>query len=240
MARSTRPPQSLSVALTLFAIAATVLMGLTITCLLTADFDLKVIVGCFGIGAFLITLMYGIDVGKAINREPAPKPWVRVVGEILIFPLAIFGAILIGGGFVGVIVSIREIEMEVCTGKVSIETILAIMRSVFCFIMPLAGYAMLRQGLRRDPAVTKVIQHGSRKTSILSVPLWFRILMLTQSISVGTLVLAFAVAAAATNDCRAAAWIWSPTVSISVVIVAAAIAAGIFILRRRRVAEKTG
>jgi hypothetical protein len=102
----------------------------------------------------------------------------------------------------------------------------------------LAGYATLRQGLRRDPAVTKVIQHGSRKISILSVPLWFRILMLTQSISVGTLVLAFAVAAAAKNDCCAAAWIWSPMVSISIVIVAAAIAAGIFALRRRRAAQK--
>ena len=97
---------------------------------------------------------------------------------------------------------------------------------------------MLRQGLRRDPAVTQDIQHGSRKITVLSVPLWFRLLMLTQGIYVGTLVLAFAVAAAATNDCRAAAWIWSPVVSISVVMVAAAIAAGIFALRRRRVAQR--
>jgi len=139
---------------------------------------------------------------------------------------------------VGVFVSIRAIEMEVCTGKFAIETMLAIMRLVVCFLMPLGGYAMLREGLRRDPAVTQIIQHGSRLISVLSVPLWFRLLMLTQGISVGTLVLAFAVAAAATNDCRAAAWIWSPIVSISVVIVAAAIAAGIFALRRRHVAQK--
>jgi len=238
MARSPKPPRTLSVALTLFAIAGTVFTGLTITCLLTADFDLRVIVGCFAIGAFLVTLMYSIDVGKAVNREPAPKPWVRVVGAILIFPLAIFGAVFIAAGLVGVFVSIRAIEMEVCTGKFSIETMLGIVRLVVCFLMPLGGYAMLREGLRRDPAVTQVIQHGSRTISVLSVPLWFRLLMLTQGISVGTLVLAFALAAAATNDCRAAAWIWSPMVSISVVIVAAAIAAGIFALRRRRIAQK--
>jgi len=154
------------------------------------------------------------------------KRSLRIVGAILIFPLAIFGAIFIAGGIVGIFASIRAIEMEACTGKFSIEAILAIMRSVVCFVMPLLGYAMLREGLRRDPAVTRVIQHGPKKISVLSVPLWFRLLMLTQGISVGTLVLAFAVAAAATNDCRAAAWIWSPMVSISVVIVAAAIAAG--------------
>jgi hypothetical protein len=238
MARSRKPPRTLSVALTLFAIAGTVFTGLTITCLMTADFDLRVIVGCFAFGAFLVTLMYGIDVGKALNREPAPNPWVRVVGAILIFPLAIFGAIFIAAGLVGVFLSIRAIEMEVCTGKFSIETMLSIMRLMVCFLMPFGGYAMLREGLRRDPPVTQVIRHGSRKISVLSVPLWFRLLMLTQGISVGTLVLAFAVAAAATNDCRAAAWIWSPMVSISVVFVAAAIAAGIFALRRRRVAQK--
>jgi hypothetical protein len=235
MARSPKPPRTLSVALTLFAIAGTVLTGLTITCLLTADFDLRVIVGCFAVGAFLVTLMFSIDVGKAINREPAPKPWVRAVGAILIFPLAIFGAIFIAAGLMGVFASIRSIEVELCTGKFSIEAFFAIMRLVVCFLMPLGGYAMLREGLRRDPAVTQVIQHGSKKISVLSVPLWFRILMLTQGISVGTLALAFAVAAAATNDCRAAAWIRNPMVSISVVIVAAAIAAGIFALRRRRV-----
>ena len=188
--------------------------------------------------AFFVSLLFGIGAGKAIKREPTQTSSLRVVGAILIFPLAIFGAIFVAAGLVGVFISVRTIEMEVCTGKLSIEAIEAMMRLVVCFLMPLGGYAMLREGLRRDPAVTQVIQRGSRKISALSVPLWLRLLMLTQGISVGTLVLAFAVAAAATNDCRAAAWIWSPMVSISVVIVAAAIAAGIFALRRRRVAQK--
>jgi hypothetical protein len=238
MARSPRPPRTIKATLTRFAIAAVVFVGLTIRCVLTVDQDLRVLVGVLAFAAFLVTLLFGIDAGKAINREPTQRQPLRVVGAILIFPLAIFGAIFIAAGLVGVFVSIRAIEMEVCTGKFSIEVIGAIMRLVVCFLMPLGGYAMLREGLRRDPAVTQVIQHRSRKISVLSVPLWFRHLMLTQSISVGTLVLTFAVAAAATNDCRAAAWIWSPMVSISVVIVAAAIAAGIFALRRRRIAQK--
>src|ERR1700690_2519545 len=232
MARSPRPPRTVKATLTRFVIAAIVFAGLTVRCVLTVDRDLSVLVGVLAFAAFLVSLLFGIDAGKAINREPAPNRCVRVVGAILIFPLAIFGAILIGGGFVGVIVSIRAIEMEVCTGTFSPETMLAIMRLVMCFLMPLGGYAMLREGLRRDPAVTQVIQHGYKKISVLSMPPWFRLLMLTQGISVGTLVLAFAGAAAATNDCRAAAWIWSPMVSISVVIVAGAIAAGIFALRR--------
>jgi hypothetical protein len=238
MARSSRPPRTIKATLTRFAIAAIVFVGLTIRCVLTVDRDLRVLVGILAFAAFLVSLLFGMDAGKAINREPTQKRSLRVVGAILIFPLAIFGAIFIAAGLVGVFVSIRALEMEVCTGKFSIETFEAIMRLVVCFFLPLAGYAMLREGLRRDPAVTQVIQHGSKKISVLSVPLWFRLLIFTQGIAVGTLVLAFAVAAAATNDCRAAAWIWSPIVSISVVIVAAAIAAGIFALRRRRVAQK--
>jgi hypothetical protein len=238
MAGSSRPPRTIKATLTRFAIAAIVFVGLTIRCALTVDRDLRVLVGVLAFAAFLVSILFGIDAGKAINREPTQKRSLQVVGAILIFPLAIFGAIFIAAGLVGVLVSVRAIEMELCTGKFSIEAIEAILRLAVCFLMPLGGYAMLREGLRRDPAVTHVIQHGSRKISALSVPLWFRVLMLTQGISVGTLVLAFAVAAAATNDCRAAAWIWSPLVSISVVIVAAAIAAGIFALRRRRVAQK--
>jgi hypothetical protein len=104
--------------------------------------------------------------------------------------------------------------------------------------MPLAGYVMLREGLRRDPAAVKVVQRGSRQVSVISASLWFRILMFAQSIAVGTLVIAFAGAAAATNSCEAAAWIWSPLVSISVAVAAAVIAAGIFVFRRRRMAQK--
>jgi hypothetical protein len=235
MARSPKPPRTINAALTRFIIASTIFVGLTLTCLLTADLDLRVIVGCFAFAAFLFTLMHGVNLGKAINREPMPKRRFRVVGAILVFPLAIFGVFVIGGGIAGVFISIRTVEMQACTGKVSIDAVVALVRLLACFLLPLAGYAMLREGLRRDPAAVKVVQRGSGRVSVVSASLWFRILMFAQSIAVGTLVIAFAVAAATTNSCEAAAWIWSPLVSISVAVVAAAIAAGIFAVRRRRV-----
>jgi hypothetical protein len=213
-------------------------MGLTLTCVLTADLDLRVIVGCFAFAAFLFTLMYGINLGEAINREPMPTRLLRVVGAILVFPLAIFGIFVIGGGIAGVFVSTRIVEMQACTGKFSIDAVLALVRLLACFLFPLAGYAMLREGLRRDPAAVKIVQRGSGRVSVISASLWFRILMFAQGIAVGTLVIAFAVAAAATNSCEAAAWIWSPLVSISVAVVAAAIAAGIFALRLHHAAQK--
>jgi hypothetical protein len=182
--------------------------------------------------------MYGINLGKAINREPMPTRSFRIVGAILVFPLAIFGVIIIGGGIVGVFVSIRTVEIQACTGKFSIDATVALVRLLVCFLMPLAGYAMLREGLRRDPAAVKVLQRGSGRVSVISAALWFRILMFAQSIAVGTLVIAFAVAAAATNSCEAAAWIWSPLVSVTVAVAAAAIAAGIFALRLHRAAQK--
>ena len=188
--------------------------------------------------AFLFALVYGINLGEAINREPTPKHSLRVAGAILVFPLAIFGVIVIGGGIVGVFVSIRAVELEACTGKFSIDATLALVRLLVCFLLPLAGYAMLRKGLRRHPAAVKVVQRDSGRISVISASLWFRILMFAQSIAVGTLAIAYAVATAATNSCEAAAWIWSRLVSISVSVAAAAMAAGIFPLRRRRGAQK--
>jgi hypothetical protein len=158
--------------------------------------------------------------------------------ESIVFPLAIFGVIIIGGGIVGLFVSIRAVEMQACAGKFSMDGIVALVRLLPCLLMPLAGYAMLRQGLRHDPAAVKLVQRRSGPVSVISAALWFRILMFAQSIAVGTLVIAFAVAAAATNSCEAAAWIWSPQVSMSVAVSAAAIATGIFALRRRRAAQK--
>ena len=238
MARTSKPPLTITAALPRFIIAATILAGLTLTSLLTADFDLKVIVGCFAVAAFLFTLMYGINLGEAINREPTPKHSHRVVGAILVFPLAIFGVFVVGGGIAGVFVGSRTVEMQVCAGKLSIDTVGALAQLLACFLLPLAGYAMLRRGLRRDPTAVKVVQRGSRRVSVISASLWFRILMFAQSIAVGTLVIAFAVAAAATNSCEVAAWIWSPRVSISVAVLAAAIAAGIFALRLHHAAQK--
>jgi hypothetical protein len=238
MAPSPKSPRTIRAALTRFIIASTIFVGVTLTCLLTADFDLRVIVGCFAFAAFLFTLGYGVNLGKAINREPLPKRRFRVVGAILVFPLAIFGVFVIGGGIVGVFVSIRTIEMQACTGNFSIDAVGAFVRLVACFLLPLAGYAMLREGLRRDPAAVKVVLRGSGRVSVISASLWFRILMFAQSIAVGTMAIAFAVAAAATNSCEAAAWIWSPLVSISVAVVAATIAAGIFALRLHRAAQR--
>lgn len=238
MARSPKPPRTIKAALTRFIIASTIFGGLTLTCLLTADLDLRVIVGCFAFAAFLFTLMNGINLGEAINREPMSNRWVRVVGAILVFPLAIFGVFVIVGGIAGVFVSIRTAEMQACTGKFSIDAAVALVRLLACFLLPLTGYAMLRAGLRRDPAAVKVVQRGSGRVSVISASLWFRILMFAQSIAVGTLVIAFAGAAAAKNSCEAAAWIWSPLVSISVAVVAAAIAAGIFALRLHRAEQE--
>jgi hypothetical protein len=238
MARSPKPPRTTKAALTRFIIASSIFVGLTLKCLFIDDPNLRVIAGCFAFAAFLFTLMSGISLGKAINREPMPTRSFRVVGAILVFPLAIFGVIVICGGLVGVFISIRTVEMQACTGKSSIDAVLALVRLLTCFLLPLAGYAMLREGLRRDPAAVKVVQRGSGRVSVISTSLWFRILMFAQSIAVGTVAIAFAVAAAATNNCEAAGWIWSPLVSISVAVAAAVIAAVIFALRRRRAAQK--
>ena len=108
MARPSKSPLTITAALPRFIIAATILAGLTLTCLRTADFDLRVIVGCFAVAALLFTLMYGVNLGEAINREPIPQHSLRVLGAILVFPLALFGVIIIGGGIVGVFVSIRS------------------------------------------------------------------------------------------------------------------------------------
>lgn len=238
MARSPKPPRTIEAELTRLIIASVVFAGLTLTCLLTADFDLRVIVGCFAFAACLFTLKYGVNLGKAINREPLPKAWLRVVGAILVFPLAILGVFVIGGGIAGVFLSIRTIEMQACAGSFSIDAVEALVRLLACFLMPLAGYAMFREGLRRDPAAFKVVQRGSGPVSVISASLWFRILMFAQGIAVGTLAIAFAVDAATKNSCEAAAWIWSPLVSVSVTIAAAAFAAGIFALRLHRAARQ--
>jgi hypothetical protein len=194
-------------------------------------------VGCFAFAACLFALKYGVNLGKAINRQSTPTRWVRVVGAILVFPLAILGVIVIGGGIAGVFVSIRTIEMQTCTGNFSIEAAEALVRLLVCFLLPLAGYAMFREGLRRDSAAFQVVQRGSGRVSVISASLWFRIIMFAQGIAVGTLTIAFAVGAAATTSCEAAAWIWSPLVSISVAVAATAFAAGIFALRLHRAAR---
>ncbi len=98
---------------------------------------------------------------------------------------------------------------------------------------------MLREGFRRNPQVVKVVQHGSREITIVSVPLWFRILMLTNGIAIGTSLVAYAVLAAATT-CESAAWIWGPRASILLAICAAVLAIRIFALRRRRIARNAG
>jgi hypothetical protein len=238
MARSSIRPQTIKAALTRFIIASTAFAGLALTCLLTADLDLRVIVGCFAFAACLFALKFGVNLGKAINRQPMPTRWVRVVGAILVFPLTILGVFVIGGGIAGVFISVRTIEMQACTGNFSLDAVEALVRLLTCFLLPLAGYAMFREGLRRDPAAFKIVQRGSGRVSVISASLWFRILMFAQGIAVGTLAIAFAVGAAATSSCEAAAWIWSPLVSISIAITAAAFAAGIFTLRLHRAARQ--
>jgi hypothetical protein len=163
MDRTPKPTRTIKATLTRFTIAAIACLGLTIGCLLTIDQDLRVLVGILAFIAFLFALLFGTDAGKAINREPRPQRSVRILGAILIFPLAILGAILIAAGLVGVLVSIRAIEMEVCTGNFSVETVLASMRLAVSLLMPLAGYRMLREGLRRDPNIVRVAQPGSKR-----------------------------------------------------------------------------
>jgi hypothetical protein len=233
MVRSPKPPPTTKATLTRFTLAAIVLASLTISCLRTVDPDLRVLVGILAFAVFLVTFLFGIDAGKAINREPTPGPRLRILGAVLVLPLAVFGAILIGAGLVLLLVSVRTIEMAACNGHLAA---LAAARFVVAFLMPLGGYGMLREGLRRNPQVIKVVQHGPKEVTIVSVSLWFRILMLTDGIAIGTSLVAFAVLAAS-STCEAAAWIWSPKVSILVVIAAGALAMRIFALRRRRVAR---
>ena len=205
MARSPKPPPTTKATLTRFTIAAIVLVWLTISCIRTVDPDLRVLVGILAFVAFLATLLFGIDSGKAINREPAAGPRLKLLGAVLVLPLAVFGVIFISAGLVLVFVSVRTIEMEACNGHLAA---MATARFVVAFLMPLGGYGMLREGLRRNPQVIKVVQQGSREITIVSVPLWFRILMLTDGIAIATSLVAYAVLAAATT-CEAAAWIWS-------------------------------
>lgn len=232
----TRPPKSpptTKATLTRFTLATIVLVWLTVSCFRTVDPDLRVLVGILAFAVFLATLLFGIDAGKAIDREPTASPWLRFMGTVLVLPLAVFGVIFIGAGLVLLFVSARTIEMAACDGHLAA---LAAARFVAAILMPLGGYGMLREGLRRNPVVIKVVQHGSKETTIVSVPLWFRILMLTDGIAIGTSLVAFAVLAAATT-CEAAAWIWNPRASILIVIAAAALAVRIFALRRRHVAR---
>jgi hypothetical protein len=233
MTRSPKSPPTTKATLTRFTLATIVLVWLTISCFRTVDPDLRVLVGILAFAVFLATLLFGIDAGKAINREPTASPRLRFMGTVLVLPLAVFGVILIGAGLVLLFVSARTIEMAACNGHLAA---LAAARFVAAILMPLGGYGMLREGLRRKPVVIKVVQHGSKETTIVSVPLWFRILMLTDGIAIGTSLVAFAVLAAATT-CEAAAWIWNPRASILIVIAAAALAVRIFALRRRHVAR---
>jgi hypothetical protein len=233
MARSPRPPPTIKATLIRFALAAIVLLWLTISCLRTVDRDLRVLIGVTAFAAFLVTLLFGMDAGKAINREPTVSSSLRILGVVLVFPSAIFGTLFIGAGLVILFLSVRTIEMQACSGHFAA---LEAVRFIVAFLMPLGGYGMLREGLRRNPQVIKVVQHESREITIVSVPLWFRILMLTDGIAIATSLVAFAVLAAATT-CGAAAWIWSPKASILIVAAAFALAVRIFALRRRRVAR---
>jgi hypothetical protein len=233
MAGSPKPLRTIKATLTRFTLAAIVLAWLTISCFRTIDPDLRVLVGVLAFAVFITTLLFGIDAGKAINREPTASPPLRLLGAVLVLPLAIFGVLFIGAGLVILFISVRTIEMEACSGHLAA---LASAHVVVALIMPLGGYGLLREGLRLNPQVIKVVQHGSREMTIVSVPFWFRILMLTDGIAIGTSLVAFAILAAATT-CEAAAWIWSPRASILIVIAAAALAVRIFALRRRRVAR---
>jgi hypothetical protein len=228
--KATRVPKAITATLAGLTLCALGSAWLTIKCVLIGDPDLRILVGVLAFAALLTTLMIGIRAGKAINRVPSASPWLRVLGVVLVFPLAIFGAIIICAGLVMLFVSVRQIEMDACSGHLAG---LAAVRFFVALLMPLGGYGMLRQGLRRDPKVIEVVHHGSREVTIVSVPLWFRVSMLADGIAIGTSFLAFAVLSSATT-CEAAAWIWSPRISIFIVTAAAALAVRIFALRRRR------
>lgn len=232
MTRSPKPPPTVKATLIRFAFAGIVLVWLAISCFRTGDPDLRVLIGVLAFAAFLATLLFGIDAGKAINREPSATPLLRVMGAVLTIPLAVFGTVFIGAGLVIQFVSVRAIEVEACRGHLAA---LAAVRFVVAFLMPLGGYGMLREGLRRNPQVITVVQRGSGAVSVVSIAPWFRILMHTAGIAIATSFVAFAALAVATT-CERAAWIWSPRVSIFIVIAAGALAARIFVLRRRRVA----
>lgn len=223
---------TVKVTLIRFGLAAIASAGLAISCFRTPDPDLRVLVGVLVVAAFLATLLFGMDAGKAINREANVSPPLRKLGAVLIFPLAIFGVIFIGAGLLLLFASVRTVELEACRGQLAG---LAAVRFAVAFFMPLAGYGMLREGLRLAPMAMEVAKHKSREVTTVSVPLWFRILLLTDSIAIGTSAIAFAVVATATT-CEAAAWIWDPKVSVLLAVASAALAVRIFALRRRRLA----
>jgi hypothetical protein len=228
-----KPPPTTKTMLTRLVLAAVVFVWLAISCFRTVDPDLRVLVGILAAVAFLGALLFGIDAGKAINRDPAAGPRLRLLGVILVFPLAAFGILFIAAGLVLLFVSVRSIEMEACEGQFAA---MAAARFFVGFFMPLGGYGMLREGLRRNPQFITVIQRGSKELTVASVPLWLRILMLTDGIAIGTSVVSFAVLAASTS-CDNAGWIWSPRASILITIAAAALAMRIFVLRRRRASQ---
>ncbi len=110
MTRSPKSPPTTQATLTRFTLATIVLVWLTISCFRTVDPDLRVLVGILAFAVFLATLLFGIDAGKAINREPTANPRLRFMGTVLVLPLAVFGVIFIGAGLVLLFVSARTIE----------------------------------------------------------------------------------------------------------------------------------
>jgi|ERR1700733_6060688 len=86
MVKRQRTPRTVKATLIRFAVASIVLMGLTIGCFRTADPDLKVLAGLLAFPAFIVTLLFGVDAGKAINREPTASPRLRTLGAVLVFP----------------------------------------------------------------------------------------------------------------------------------------------------------
>lgn len=233
----TKPPKrakrepTVKSALIKMALAAIVLLGLSIICLRDIDGGLRATLIVFmAIVVLPSVILFGIDASRAIKREQPQHGPLRLLAATLIFPQAMFGIVLIATALVLPFVSIRAVAIEAAEGR------FAAMRAYGLLLSPLflvLGCHYLWEGLGAVAKVPRRIRFGRWEMNAPHIPTWLMVLIVADGISIGTLLLAYIVAAIATTQYIALRF-WQPAVSISVAIVAVPLALRLVTSRQRR------
>ena len=103
-----------------------------------------VLIICTIVLALPITLLIGIDASRVIRQQtPAHKP-LRVLGNLLAFPQAIFGTILIGFAIIYPLFGVRELIDDLANGVTPLEPLVRLFIAALGFVV---GVHYIREGL---------------------------------------------------------------------------------------------
>jgi len=224
--RLPRRPPTAKASFIKMAIAGVALLMLVLICMRDIDSGLRATLLTFvAIIVVPSTLLFGVDAGKAIKRSEVSGGPSNKLAAVLIFPEAIFGAILIGTGLVVPFVSVGTLAVEASSGRFAAMSAIQLVVSL---MLPVVGIRLINEGLGRT--------NEGGPSNAFRIPRWLRIVVFANTMAICTSLLVFIVFANATNGVQAA-WIWKPIVSITLFLAAAPLAARHLSWRQRRMTK---